>query len=175
MIKIAIDPGASGGFAVDCFGSISTAAMPKTDLDIFDYLRSWRVIADSKICPVSVMMEKVTGFIGYREMTKTMPCPHCHKAISYSERQGDPASAMFEFGDGVGFLRGACISLGFRFETVPPRVWQVCVGMTKAKGISKTAWKNQLKDRARKLFPDSKVTLSTADALLILEYSKRKA
>jgi hypothetical protein len=42
---------------------------------------------------------------------------------------------------------------------------------TKGKS-SKTEWKNKLKGEAQRLFPSEDVTLDTADALLILEYSK---
>lgn len=39
----------------------------------------------------------------------------------------------------------------------------------------KTAWKNKLKAEAQRLFPSIKVTLKTADALLIYEYAKKES
>ena len=45
---------------------------------------------------------------------------------------------------------------------------------TPSKTESKTEWKNRLKGMAQQLYPDLKVTLATADALLIATYCKRK-
>ena len=39
-------------------------------------------------------------------------------------------------------------------------------------GETPTQWKNKLKAEAQRLFPDIRVTLKTADALLILEATK---
>jgi len=38
--------------------------------------------------------------------------------------------------------------------------------------MSPVQWKNKLKAEAQRLYPDIKVTLKTADALLILEATK---
>ena len=172
-MRLAIDPGSAGGFAIEYDdGTVKAFKMPDTDTDIIALLGS--VSFDNKSGkPVECMMEKVGGFIGTHNVPKAMPCPHCRQTITYYEAQGQPGSAMFVFGDGNGFLRGCCMMAGFRFETVPPRTWQGALGLHKDKGMGKTEWKNLLKDRAQKLFPQIKVTLSTADALLILEFSRR--
>jgi hypothetical protein len=41
---------------------------------------------------------------------------------------------------------------------------------TASRCASKSEWKNKLKAEAQRRFPDLKVTLKTADALLILEW-----
>ena len=41
-----------------------------------------------------------------------------------------------------------------------------------SKGLSKTEWKNKLKGLAQMLYPSVKVTLNTADAILIANYGK---
>ena len=175
-MRIAIDPGSSGGLTAEFpNGEIRATPMPDNDTDIVAWFKTVR--EDAKLIDpnvtINVMMEKVGGFIGTRQVPKTMPCPICHNTIRYFEKQGDPASAMFNFGDGNGFIRGLCIALGFRYETVTPRVWQASLGLHKDKGMGKTEWMNVLKDRAQKLFPAIRCTHKTSAALLIMEYSRR--
>lgn len=72
-------------------------------------------------------------------------------------------------------LLAVLLTLGLRHETVRPVVWQRGVGVSaRKKGETNTAWKNRLKAKAQALFPSEKVTLATADALLIAEYARRK-
>lgn len=173
-MRIAIDPGSAGGIVAEFNdGVINTYKMPDTDLGIIELFKMFQEKANTN--KVSSIMEKVTGYIGGREVEKKMVCPHCLKDIHYIEKQADPASTMFNFGDGNGFLRACCLMSGFRYETVPPRTWQTCFGLKRERYMSKTAWKNLLKDKAQKLYPSIKVTLFIADALIILEYSKRIA
>ena len=170
MVLIGIDPGSAGGIASYDTESkeFKSTAMPKTDLDIKNYLISFtgELIQSSE---VYVLMEKVGGFIGTRKTNILINCPYCHCLVPYQKEEGDPGSTMFKFGDGNGFLRGVCITMGYGYETIAPRSWQKIHNIYKARGMSKTQWKNILKDRAQKLFPQLKVTLSTADALLILD------
>lgn len=67
------------------------------------------------------------------------------------------------------------IAAGIPFEIVPPKRWQngLHVG-AKAKGTKDNEWKNVLKAKAQQLFPEEKVTLANADALLLAEYCRRK-
>lgn len=153
---IAIDPGASGGIAYQLSGSPGVVAekMPETEGDIVNTLCS--VIEGTQGGPenVTVFVEKVGGYVkGVRA----------------------PGSAMFNFGRNFGFILGCVQTSGARVELVPPQEWQKPLGIG-TKGTLKTGdWKNKLKSHAQRLFPDKKVTLNTADALLILEYGKRRA
>lgn len=83
------------------------------------------------------------------------------------------SGAAFKFGWGYGGLRMALIVHGVPYEEVLPRTWMKHYGMMKSRGESQTEWKNRLKGKAQQLFPDLKVTLATADALLICEYGRR--
>lgn len=77
--------------------------------------------------------------------------------------------SAFTFGEGYGRLQMALTALGIPYERVRPQAWQKALGcMTKGD-------KNVSKRRAQELFPDIKVTHSTADALLIAEYNRRSA
>jgi len=60
------------------------------------------------------------------------------------------------------------------FETHIPQKWIKALGIPgKGKNETKTQWKNRLKARAQQLYPRERVTLPTADALLIATHCKR--
>lgn len=84
-----------------------------------------------------------------------------------------PSSAMAVYASSWGFLKGVLTAYKYRIVLVPPKKWQAALGLGRATGLSKTQWKNKLKQRAEQLFPQIKVTLATADALLIYEAAKR--
>lgn len=122
--------------------------MPDTEGDVVDFLRSRR----AEGCE-TIIIEDVSGFAGV----------------------GHPGSRMFSFGKGVGVLHGAAMALGFRVELVKAQKWQKSFGLgTAASCGTKTIWKTKLKATAQRLFPNTKVTLATADALLILSYAAVK-
>ena len=144
---ISIDPGAIGGIAgCDSDRLCSCQPMPQTEGDVLQVLQTYA----SEGYRVAVI-EDVGGYCG----------------------MGQPGSAMWKFGFNCGFLRGACMALGFRVELVKPQKWQKFFGLGTVKDAGgKTAWKNKLKAEAQRRFPNCDVTLKTADALLILDYAR---
>ena len=143
---LAVDPGASGGFAwLDTDGGHHSAKMPATEGDVINFIRERR----AEGCLVAYV-EEVGGFCGVKL----------------------PGSAMFNFGRGFGLVIGALMMSGIRVELVKPQKWQKRFGLgtTKSSG-GKSAWKNKLKAEAQRRFPTQSVTLATADALLILDYA----
>lgn len=147
---IAIDPGVSGGIVYHDVYVTRTYAMPASNGDVCDLLRELKQESiqahpqqnDTIVC----YMEKVGGFAG----------------------AGHPGSAMFNFGRGVGYIEGCLYALGIPMITVRPQEWQSALHLgKKSKNESKTDWKNGLKAKAQELYPAEKVTLKTADALLI--------
>lgn len=149
-VYLGLDPGASGGIASLYRGGLTAiAASALTLRDLWEWLR-----------PVTpgfatyAVLEKVGGFV---------------------KGNATPGSAMFNFGANYGALEMALVAAGIPYEVVTPAVWQKGLGVPgRKKNESKTAWKNRLKARAQALFPGAKVTLATADALLIAEYCRRK-
>ncbi len=147
QIFLGVDPGASGGLATIRGRRVELFQMPKTEKDIWNLIRQFRSL--STVC----ILEKVWGHIG----------------------QGQPGSAMFNFGMGYGLLKMALTGTGIPFEEVVPRAWQKALSISSRKKTeTKTQWKNRLKATAQKLFPRVEVTLATCDALLIALYCKRK-
>ncbi len=147
MKLIGIDPGANGGIA-----SLNTEndevkcwAMPETEKDMVEMFIELVTCGYTK-----ALIEKVHG----------MP--------------GQGGAAMFTFGRGYGTVRTAMIAVGISFDEVTPQAWQKAMGIPpRKKTETKVQHKNKLKAKAQQLFPDVKVTLANADALLIVEYLRR--
>ena len=105
--------------------------------------------------PISAVMEQVGGYIRPRG----------------KDGGAQPGSAMFNFGEGFGFLRGVLMGLGIPLRMVRPQEWQkqLCLGAP----ADKSARKRALKSKAQELYPGLKPTLKTCDALLILDWANR--
>jgi hypothetical protein len=155
---LGVDPGASGGLAsiylpegngffVTKLAIVKAVPMPQGDLEKLEWFEGFH--PGITFCCI----EKVSGFIGSPQ----------------------PGSAMFKFGCGYGKLLMALLAAKIPHEEVVPRTWQSKLGIAPRKrSESKTQFKNRLKSKAQQLFPNVKVTLATADALLIAEYCRRK-
>jgi hypothetical protein len=142
---IGVDPGLSGGIACrHADQSVFAIATPATEGDLLELFH--RLIDPGKTI---AFVEEVGGFIGKQQ----------------------PGSAMFKFGRNFGFTLGVLQALNVRIELVRPRKWQQPLSLGTASGsASRTEWKNKLKGCAQRLYPALKPTLSTADAILILDF-----
>lgn len=163
-----IDPGQSGGIA--CITEerelVFAVKMPSNERDIY---------------------KEIQGKIYFCLIEKVHAMP----------KQG--VSSTFKFGMGYGGLRMALIGNEVPFDEVTPQKWQkglsipkriphdktMLVKITKGKnkgkmrekkygGETDSQWKNRLKSKAQQLFPSFRVTLETADALLIAEYCRMR-
>lgn len=151
-LYLGLDPGASGGLAAlypQTEGTVVASKMPSTERGIWDWLRNC-----SSNLPIRAAIEQVGGY------------------FSSDYGRGGMGASMFHFGQGYGFLRGCLTVLKtegrLEWVDVTPGVWQRSLGITpRGKSESKTDHKNRLKERAQHLFPELKVTLATADALLL--------
>lgn len=147
---IAVDPGASGGVAF--YGKeLRVIPMPE-DAELRDLIQASVEGYTSK--NVVCYLEQVGGFINVGGQNVGM------------------GPAMFNFGDGFGYVRGLVDAFRIRRVMVRPQVWQKGIPgiVPKMKSADR---KRALKEYAARLFPDEKVTLKTADALALLEYAKR--
>jgi hypothetical protein len=74
-----------------------------------------------------------------------------------------------------GMLCAAGAVHGVVLEDCPPKRWQQFLKIPpRDKGEKESAWKSRLKQRAQQTFPSLRVTLHTADALLLCEYARRR-
>lgn len=145
---IGIDPGANGGIAVIFEDGRSWAWSMPEDSDLIGVFRDLSTCEES--VRVTAYLELVGGYIGKRQ----------------------PGSAMFRFGESFGFLRGVLQALRIPTELVRPQEWQR--GLPGVKGSEGPARKRLLREHAARLFPGIKVTLSTADALLIARWATER-
>jgi len=146
-VILVVDPGLKGGFAWQFINELYSRKMFETDGDILEFIKSLSKENMEKVAYV----EKVGGYGGNKKST---------------------GSSMFGFGHGRGFIMGCLMSHGWRVIEPIPRAWQKRLGLCTASSCETTTiWKNILKAEAQRRYPEHKVTLATADALLILDYA----
>ena len=149
IATIAIDPGASGGYAIaynvrPVLGSNSERADKWSgEADFMEELD--HLTSDDYL--LTAVVEEVPKFVG--------------KLV--------PSSSIFTLAKNYGWILGALAARGVPTHLVRPQVWQK--GLTGVKAAKGAAKKRCLKEHATRLFPDLKPTLATADALLILYYA----
>lgn len=143
MTIIGIDPGTNGGICVKVDGVIKVHKMPDTPKDIYDLLCEYR--GENSVCYLEDVGHGIPG-------------------------QSSKATATFARHNG--HLEMALVACGIKTIKVTPQKWQKSYSNTigKSTGVEKKEWKNKLKALAQQLFPNEKITLWNADALLILEY-----
>lgn len=152
---IGIDPGKSGGI---CFlyegrsnNHIRAEPMPATERDTWLLFKN--VTDNFQSCFAAI------------EKVHAMP--------------GQGVTSMFTFGQNYGFLRACLIAADIPFIEVTPIRWMKALGLMTGKPNNKkrskvSEWKNHLKNFAQNLHPKEKVTLKTADAILVAEYCWRE-
>lgn len=144
MTVIGIDPGASG----------AAVFLTSTSVDVCSFKnKSWPEIVS--------YFERWHYWIDYSFIEAVGAMPR------------DAKSTAFTFGENTGIVKGIMHAFDIRFVEVHSQKWQKHFGLG-AKFISKQARKNAQKAKAQELFPKLKVTLATADALLIAKYGYDK-
>lgn len=145
---LAIDPGASGGFAWHTPDSLVVEAKPMaaTNEENVNFIRSFSLASFS----VKVIIEDVPKFAGTNR----------------------PGAKMFPLGFNCGLVEGAALACSLPVIKIRPQDWQKHFNLGKRSDFENTqSWKRRLKEEAQSLFP-LKVTLKTADALLLLAFAK---
>ena len=149
MKIVGIDPGKSGAAAVQ-YGWLGTREVyctpfPSTNKDIVEMFTEIFKLGENDVAYI----EEVSGYIGKEH----------------------PGSRLFNFGLNYGLLLGVLECSKCRVVKVRRRVWQKGLDLG-TKGVRcRFAWKRHLKEQAIEMWPDQKVTLANADALLILSYA----
>lgn len=138
---VTFDPGVSGGIAIGVDSPV-LHPMPETVHDLAELIRCAQASADY---PVEAHVELVVGFIG----------------------KAQPGSRMFTFGQSYGQVLGVLAALQIPVHLVRPQKWQALLGIGNGAGSPKHQWKAKLKAKAQQLYPSVKITLQTADALLL--------
>ena len=145
---IAIDPGVNGGIAWQGSALPSCMGMPDSDTEIAEEIG----LLYSMRPGVKCIIEDVPKFVG-RKL---------------------PGSGMFVLGFNCGLVRGIAVSLRMPVILVRPQDWQKHFRLGSKGDSTTTEHKNKLKAEAQRRYPHLKVTLKTADALLMLAYAQEK-
>ena len=142
-IYIGIDPGKNGGIGI-----------------IFDDL------AYCKKCPatVSEMAEEIKACI---EIAPDIQKQAIIESVHSMPGQG--VRSVFTFGEGYGKWLGILAAHKIPYTQVTPQKWMKFYGSLSKE---KKERKNQLKHLAQQRFPEIKITLATADAILLANYLK---
>ena len=142
---LCIDPGASGGFAVQPpYDMVEAQAMPEGMSAQIDAIRH--------IAATNPGLKAVIENVGFH-------------------RPGNSAVATAKFARHVGHIEAALYTLGIPTTTVTPSKWMAALGSLPA---DKTARKNAIKENVARRFPHLTVTLKTADALGRLVWARGK-
>lgn len=173
---IGVDPGASGGIAWIENGLAKCRPAPETDEELLSLLReALRACASEE--KSHAVIELVGGYVKPPRIV-TQPGTPLDPEEKIKIEGGQPGSAMFRFGESAGLVRGMLLALGVTCELVAPRAWLKAFALQKSRDMTKGEWKNVLKARAEREFPQTgrrdRVTLKTCDALLILQYARLK-
>ena len=83
---------------------------------------------------------------------------------------GQGVTSCFNFGYNYGLWQGILSALKVQYSLVSPQKWMKFYGVPK---MEKKDRKNYLKQLAQQMYPDHKVTLYNADAILLANYLKK--
>lgn len=148
---IGIDPGQSGGYAVQSEKSYWASPMPDTLNDLVSAFYDMKFSCDTG--ELVAYVENIPKFCGPKL----------------------PGSSVFVMAENFGAIQGILAALSIRTIMVRPQEWQKGLGVgTRNACKSKTQWKQKLKAEAQRRFPTLKLTNATADAALILDYALTK-
>ena len=140
---IGIDPGKGGGVAIFTDETVQTHNCPKT--------------VDGMATLIGICLNDVAAY-----RTKVF----LEKVWSFPT---DGRAGSFTFGENYGQWQGILASHELEPVLVPPKTWQIYLGVKK--GLPKDVRKKMLKQMAIERCPGlKKVTLKTADAILIAIY-----
>lgn len=161
MTYLGIDPGSNGGLAILWEEAVLEARkLPVDDAGLWDLLedipaggrrgRCLAVLEEQQPRPTKYFDKKI------QQVRSTLLKSTCDLYGNYR------------------MVRALLCAAGIPCQEVLPQQWHKALLIPpRTKKESKVEWKNRLKAKAQQLFPQEKVTLATADALLLMEYGRR--
>tara|TARA_R100000278_G_scaffold44073_1_gene38433 strand:+ start:2806 stop:3261 length:456 start_codon:yes stop_codon:yes gene_type:complete len=144
-LYIGIDPGKSGGIAIIYHDNLYCIKCPATVHDMVEEIQ------------IPLDMMDVPRSKAVIEFVHSMP--------------GQGVKSMFTFGQNYGTWLGILAALKIPYDIVAPGKWMKHFGSMPK---DKKDRKNKLKQLAQQAYPDQRVTLATADAILMAIYARDK-
>lgn len=155
---LGIDNGSSGGIAILDNGRLETIKMPTNEQTMWD---TFSQIKERHPRIVAVLEQQI-------------PRPTVFFDPSIGKMKSSILKSTCILYAGYMQTRICLVALDIPFQPTVPETWQKEIGLPHKKQTrSDNKWKNALKQKAQSLFPDHKVTLWNADAILIAEYCRR--
>ena len=144
---IGIDPGKSGGICVIHDNNIEAKKCPGSVHDMS--LMFALIVEETPPYLIRVVLEKVWA------------------------RPHDGRASVFTFAENYGQWEGIIASYEIEPHYVTPQAWMKSYEVPKK--LKKTDRKNHIKSLAKKMYPElgRKITLATADAIIIADYGKK--
>ena len=143
-VYIGIDPGMSGGLCVIEDDFIKAYACPRNIQDM------------ALLFAMAISVNETKTVVAYIEKVWARPT--------------DGKSSIWKFAENYGTWKGIAGAYEIDLQTVSPQMWMKHFETPK---MEKSARKRYLRDKARSMYPDlKKVSLKTADAILIATYAK---
>ena len=150
---IGIDPGKSGGIAWSSPNGDRSAPLPAT-------------LGDFR--------EQVFNILGEQGFFHAISESVCYLESPPKFVKAIPGSAVFVMAQSFGRIEGVLAAFKVPTVTITPQAWQKAHGLGTRGEMTTTQWKNKLKARAQSLYPEERVTLATADALLIFNAASHR-
>ena len=138
---IGIDPGIKGGIA-------------------FIYDDDYHVVNTP-----NTVQEMAKTLMDMKDIAPNTPTYCCIEAVH--SMPGNSGRSMFTFGTNYGQWMGILATLHIPYVLVTPHKWMSWYG---SRPKNRKDRKNHLKNLAQQRFPNAKITLGTADAMLIANY-----
>jgi hypothetical protein len=146
-VRIAVDPGVSGGMAISVDGRAEAHKCPDSQRAVLDMVEEVKTRAGGLPGNIKAILEKVS------------PMP------------GEGVCSVWTFASNYTTWQMALMISGIPYKEVPPQKWMRLIsGVPKGE---KSKRKNFLKAYSQKIFPHLKVTLATGDALAMLDVFDR--
>ena len=143
-IYIGIDPGKSGGMCVIEDEFIKAYACPQNIQDM------------ALLFAMAISVNETKTVVAYIEKVWARPT--------------DAKGSIWKFAENYGTWKGIAGAYEIDLKTVSPQMW---IKYYETPKMLKSARKRYLRDKARSMYPElKKVTLKTADAILIATYAK---
>lgn len=169
-IYLGLDPGNGGGLAALTKTNVHLESWwGMTVPNIWTTIKEWSESAlfrDDR--SIYAILEKVGGYIS--------PSSPENSAGGGDKVKSPPqlASRMGVLCQSFGQLQMALIASGIPHEEVHPKKWQKEFSLSRHKGEPNAQWKGRIRQKAQQLFPHMKISLATADALLMAEWCRRQ-
>jgi hypothetical protein len=164
MRLIAIDPGKAGGIAWADELKAEAVAMPDSEYGIWELVYDLADTEDDRACVLE------------HQHNRPPPGKRKNARGQLESYQGRGSTANWTLSGNYHGLRMALIAADLEFEEVSPTKWQKPLGLV-FRGVDRLSYeqkKRRHKAEAERIFRGMRVTLATADALLMLEFLRRQ-